>query len=858
MAARRWVVVAVALGLGTGVSWADETPFVAEGLTQQGRLLDASDQPINGTVDLTFTLYHDPTGGTPAWTEDFPSVQVANGYYAVRLGDPSAGAQAITTDDLAGPTYLDIAIDHAELSPRLQFGSVPYAQRADLANRIEGGTIDGATITNSSVDATSVSVGGQTVIDSSGNVDASSLTVGGKTVVDANGNLATLQSQLAGAGMVAADANDLGGKPASDYVTTDELQQGYSTSNALASQEYDNRVRNGSFEIGAAGSLPADWEAVGAGTGTRAQKADAQAPFGANVLEIANNGQSGQVAVRQVIIPAGAIVAAAGDTLTASVFAKKVSGPQGRPGRLCLTESDDDPAPTCIALTMDNGYARATVSHPVSATATYLAVLLDPGTAAGDTNTYDFDGVMITRGTLAPPFGANVAEQVPSELPDASITPSKLVMGPGSGLDADTLDGIDSTGFVRGNYVAGNASGDVPVSNGTVNTDLNADLVDGQTASAIVAAAKAAIPNPSSYIQNGTSTQASASFDIDGAGTIGGTLTTSNLVATGNVALDRPSAMVDGGPTVGGLFNVAPAQFPAANGSSSYFKIYFPDDNSVRLASDFDGHLAASSFRDIQIGTVNNPFLDVQAATGDVGIGTTNPGAKVDIRGTPTGSGAVLEVVDTQASQTTTSFGGIYVGSGPGTDFVLGKYTHSNGTSSDERAFQLRDSAGNVLIDAEPVSGGNGDVGIGTATPGATLDVNGSIGSAGLEDQRDIFTWSTTDSGSTPLHLKTSWGFNGAMYRFVVHGYNYGEGLPIYSDCVGYMYETDQALVSASCHDYAGGISLGQYVSSDGKLVLKLAVTTSYFMGFGVDVEQYNPEGVKPVTITAYRQSANL
>jgi len=42
--------------------------------------------------------------------------------------------------------------------------------------------------------------------------------------------------------------------------------------------------------------------------------------------------------------------------------------------------------------------------------------------------------------------------------------------GPGSGLNADLLD----------NYTAGNASGNIPISNGTINSNLNADLLDGQ------------------------------------------------------------------------------------------------------------------------------------------------------------------------------------------------------------------------------------------------------------------------------------------------------------------------------------------------------------------------------------------
>ncbi len=384
----------------------DAPPFVPDGLPQQGRLLDSNDQPVTGKVDMTFNLYHQATGGTPVWSEE-QTVSVEAGYYAIVLGDPAdTGVQPITTDELAGPAWIGVTIGGNEMQPRLQLGTVPYAERADLANRMLGGTIDGATITNSSVDATSVSVGGHTVIDSSGNVNATSLSIGGNTVIDSSGNI--------------------GGKPLSDYVTNDSLTQNYSTSADLAGQGYDNLVRNGSFELGQAGAMPTYWDAVGTGAGSRMQKADAGAPFGAKVLEVVNNDQTGQVAVRQVVLPAGSMATYAGATFTASVYAKKVSGPQGRSGRLCLVESDSDPSPTCVALTMDNAYARATVSHTVSATASYLAVLLDSGSAPGDMNIYDLDGVMVTQGKLAVPFSPNIAEQVPGELPAASIPDAAL------------------------------------------------------------------------------------------------------------------------------------------------------------------------------------------------------------------------------------------------------------------------------------------------------------------------------------------------------------------------------------------------------------------------------------------------
>jgi hypothetical protein len=90
----------------------------------------------------------------------------------------------------------------------------------------------------------------------------------------------------------------------------------------------------------------------------------------------------------------------------------------------------------------------------------------------------------------------------------AAIAPSKISGtawtgsndGAGSTLDADLLDGLQS----------GNASGDIPISNGTLNTNLNADMVDGlhqgdffgMTPRAESLVASIANPNAVLYIQN--------------------------------------------------------------------------------------------------------------------------------------------------------------------------------------------------------------------------------------------------------------------------------------------------------------------------------------------------------------------
>lgn len=103
---------------------------------------------------------------------------------------------------------------------------------------------------------------------------------------------------------------------------------------------------------------------------------------------------------------------------------------------------------------------------------------------------------------LSKDFSAWLAAKLDAGSYTAADVLAKLltVDGSGSALDADMVDGYHagnangnipvSNGTVNTNlnadkldgYDAGNASGNVPVSNGTVSTNLNADMVDGKHA----------------------------------------------------------------------------------------------------------------------------------------------------------------------------------------------------------------------------------------------------------------------------------------------------------------------------------------------------------------------------------------
>src|SRR5262245_47657278 len=78
----RSAILPAALFLSAAASaWAQ----VPERISFQGRLTNASAQPVNGDVPMTFRLYTTATGGAPLWTETQTAACV-NGVYTVSLG----------------------------------------------------------------------------------------------------------------------------------------------------------------------------------------------------------------------------------------------------------------------------------------------------------------------------------------------------------------------------------------------------------------------------------------------------------------------------------------------------------------------------------------------------------------------------------------------------------------------------------------------------------------------------------------------------------------------------------------------------------------------------------------------------
>lgn len=184
-------------------------------LGYQGRLIKSDGTPEAGVVAMTLALFDAPTGGAPLAC-DAGQVALNDGFYALLLGglgNCPGGGQAISSTVFDGrDLYLELTVAGFALSPRQRIGSVAYALRAATARNVAGGTVD----------ASSIRIGGTTVIDSTGKLAGPAATpalVVGDGLTGQATTADPLKVNFAGSGAAATASRTDHAHPAGDAAT---------------------------------------------------------------------------------------------------------------------------------------------------------------------------------------------------------------------------------------------------------------------------------------------------------------------------------------------------------------------------------------------------------------------------------------------------------------------------------------------------------------------------------------------------------------------------------------------------------------------------------------------------------------
>jgi hypothetical protein len=107
-----------------------------EDVTYQGRLLDSTDAPLAGPVNIEITICTEPTGGICLYSERHSGVTLVDGVFDILIGTGTLGFGSFNAALFAAQNrYLEVMVDGEVLEPRQPFSSVAYALEA---GRLEG------------------------------------------------------------------------------------------------------------------------------------------------------------------------------------------------------------------------------------------------------------------------------------------------------------------------------------------------------------------------------------------------------------------------------------------------------------------------------------------------------------------------------------------------------------------------------------------------------------------------------------------------------------------------------------------------------------------------------------------------
>lgn len=138
--------ITLLLGL-TALLASTEAQAAPDSMSFAGRLVTA-DGPVDGSVEVEFTVFDAGTGGTEEWT-DTVTLTADEGLVFATLGDSINPLDDAVFD--GGAKFLEITVEGETLSPRLAINSTPYAVSASRADSASNADTLGGSVTAGNV-----------------------------------------------------------------------------------------------------------------------------------------------------------------------------------------------------------------------------------------------------------------------------------------------------------------------------------------------------------------------------------------------------------------------------------------------------------------------------------------------------------------------------------------------------------------------------------------------------------------------------------------------------------------------------------------------------------------------------------
>ncbi|MCI0692015.1 tail fiber domain-containing protein [candidate division KSB1 bacterium] len=132
-------------------------------INYQGQLTDANGNPANGNFTMIFKIFDAATGGSQLYAET-QSVTVSNGVFNVLIG--SVTSVPLNLFDSGTERHLEVTVNGTVLTPRRQFGSVPYAFRTRGSSG--GGWTDDGSVVRLTTNTDNVGIGTTSPVTATG------------------------------------------------------------------------------------------------------------------------------------------------------------------------------------------------------------------------------------------------------------------------------------------------------------------------------------------------------------------------------------------------------------------------------------------------------------------------------------------------------------------------------------------------------------------------------------------------------------------------------------------------------------------------------------------------------------------